>query len=215
MDLLDDDGLTNFTLTLSNSRDGTLVVACGAIAREILAINEILSWDNISIKCLPAIYHNQPEKITPAVIDVVKNNKQKYQKIYVAYADCGTGGMLEKACKDLDVEMIQGPHCYSFFEGNISFAKRLNPTAFFLTDFLARQFDAFVWSPLGLDKHPELIDAYFGNYTKLVYLAQTNDEVLKKKAAECARKLNLEFEYKLTGYGDLKNTFIKWKEAID
>ena len=215
MDLLDDDGLTNGTLTLSNSRDGTLVVACGAIAREILAINEILSWDNISIKCLPAIYHNQPEKITPAVIDVVKNNKQKYQKIYVAYADCGTGGMLEKACEDLDVEMIQGPHCYSFFEGNISFAKRLNPTAFFLTDFLARQFDAFVWIPLGLDKHPELIDTYFGNYTKLVYLAQTNDEVLKKKAAECARKLNLEFEYKLTGYGDLKNTFIKWKEAID
>jgi len=215
MDLLDDDGLTNGTLTLSNSRDGTLVVACGAIAREILAINEILSWDNISIKCLPAIYHNQPEKITPAVIDVVKNNKQKYQKIYVAYADCGTGGMLEKTCKDLGVEMIQGPHCYSFFEGNISFAKRLNPTAFFLTDFLARQFDAFVWIPLGLDKHPELIDTYFGNYTKLVYLAQTNDEVLKKKAAECARKLNLEFEYKLTGYGDLKNTFIKWKEAID
>ena len=215
MDLLDDDGLTNGTITVSNSRDGTLVVACGAIAREILAINEILSWDNISIKCLPAIYHNQPEKITPAVIDVVKNNKQKYQKIYVAYADCGTGGMLEKACKDLGVEMIQGPHCYSFFEGNISFAKRLNPTAFFLTDFLARQFDAFVWSPLGLDKHPELIDAYFGNYTKLVYLAQTNDEVLKKKAAECARKLKLEFEYKLTGYGDLKNTFIKWKEAID
>jgi hypothetical protein len=215
MDLLDDDGLTNGTLTLSNSRDGTLVVACGAIAREILAINEILSWDNISIKCLPAIYHNQPEKITQAVIDVVKNNKQKYQKIYVAYADCGTGGMLEKACKDLGVEMIQGPHCYSFFEGNISFAKRLNPTAFFLTDFLARQFDAFVWGPLGLDKHPELIDAYFGNYTKLVYLAQTNDEVLKKKAAECARKLKLEFEYKLTGYGDLKNTFIKWKEAID
>ena len=215
MDLLDDDGLTNGTITLSNSRDGTLVVACGAIAREILAINEILSWDKISIKCLPAIYHNHPEKITPAVIDVVKNNKQKYQKIYVAYADCGTGGMLEKACKDLGVEMIQGPHCYSFFEGNINFAKRLNPTAFFLTDFLARQFDAFVWSPLGLDKHPELIDAYFGNYTKLVYLAQTNDEVLKKKAAECAKKLNLEFEYKLTGYGDLKNTFIKWKEAID
>ena len=215
MDLLDDDGLTNGTLTLSNSKDGTLVIACGAIAREILAINEILSWDSISIKCLPAIYHNHPEKITPTVIDVVKNNKQKYKKIYVAYADCGTGGMLEKACNDLGVEMIQGPHCYSFFEGNISFAKRLNPTAFFLTDFLARQFDAFVWSPLGLDKHPELIDAYFGNYTKLVYLAQTNDEVLKKKAAECARKLNLEFEYKLTGYGDLKNTFIKWKEAID
>ena len=215
MDLLDDDGLTNGTLTLSNSKDGTLVIACGAIAREIIAINEILSWDSISIKCLPAIYHNHPEKITPAVIDMVKNNKQKYKKIYVAYADCGTGGMLEKACNDLGVEMIQGPHCYSFFEGNISFAKRLNPTAFFLTDFLARQFDAFVWNPLGLDKHPELIDTYFGNYTKLVYLAQTNDEILKYKAADCARKLNLEFEYKLTGYGDLKNTFIKWKEAID
>ena len=146
---------------------------------------------------------------------MVKNNKQKYKKIYVAYADCGTGGMLEKACNDLGVEMIQGPHCYSFFEGNINFAKRLNPTAFFLTDFLARQFDAFVWNPLGLDKHPELIDTYFGNYTKLVYLAQTNDEILKHKAADCARKLNLEFEYKLTGYGDLNNTFIKWKEAID
>ena len=215
MDLLDDDGLTNCTLTLSNSKDGTLVIACGAIAREIIAINEILSWVNFSIKCLPAIYHNHPEKITPAVIDVVKNNKQKYKKIYVAYADCGTGGMLERACNDLGVEMIQGPHCYSFFEGNISFAKRLNPTAFFLTDFLARQFDAFVWNPLGLDKHPELIDTYFGNYTKLVYLAQTNDAILKHKAADCARRLNLEFEYKLTGYGDLNNTFIKWKEAID
>ena len=215
MDLLDDDGLTNGTLTLSNSKDGTLVIACGAIAREIIAINENLCWDKISIKCLPAIYHNHPEKITPAVIDMVKNNKQKYKKIYVAYADCGTGGMLEKACNDLGVEMIQGPHCYSFFEGNISFAKRLNPTAFFLTDFLARQFDAFVWNPLGLDKHPELIDTYFGNYTKLVYLAQTNDAILKHKAADCARRLNLEFEYKLTGYGDLNNTFIKWKEAID
>ena len=101
-----------------------------------------------------------------------------------------------------------------FFEGNISFAKKIEPTAFFLTDFLARQFDAFVWSPLGLDKHPELIDAYFGNYTKIVYLAQTNDEVLKKKAAECARKSNLEFEYKLTGYGDLTNTFINGKKLL-
>jgi len=101
MDLLDDDGLTNGTLTLSNSRDGTLVVACGAIAREILAINEILSWDNISIKCLPAIYHNHPEKITPAVIDVVKNNKHKYQKIYVAYADCEPEVCLRKRAKIL------------------------------------------------------------------------------------------------------------------
>jgi hypothetical protein len=101
--------------------------------------------------------------------------------------------------------MIEGPHCYSFFEGNDQFAARAETeiTAFYLTDFLVRQFDAFVWRPMGFDRHPELIPMMFGNYTKLVYQAQTEDPALDAKAADCARRLGLDYERRFTGYGDL------------
>ena len=114
--------------------------------------------------------------------------------------------MLQKTCDELDVEMVQGPHCYSFFEGNDRFAEIAENefTAFYLTDFLVRQFDAFIMRPMGLDKHPELRDMIFGNYEKLVYQAQIEDPALKAKAAECAERLGLNFEYRFTGYGDLK-----------
>ena len=130
-----------------------------------------------------------------------------YQRIYVAYADCGTGGLLERKCEELGVEMIPGPHCYSFFDGNARFAERdeTEITAFYLTDFLARQFDAFVWKPMGFDKHPQLIPMMFGNYRKLIYLAQTDDNELTEKAREAATKLGLEFERRFTGYGDLNS----------
>ncbi len=133
----------------------------------------------------------------------VAKHRADYDDIFVAYADCGTGGLLEAACKELGVGMVAGPHCYSFFEGNDVFAARDEITAFYLTDFLVRQFDAFVWEPLGLGKHPGLRDMYFGNYEKLVYQSQTDDPALTAKAEDCAARLGLAFERRFTGYGDL------------
>lgn len=181
-----------------------LLVACGALAREILAIKEANSWFHLDLTCLPAIWHNTPDKLPVGVRDAVMKNRAAYQKIFVVYADCGTGGHLQKTCDELGVEMIEGPHCYSFFEGNAAFSARDEITAFYLTDFLVRQFDAFVWKPLGLDRHPQLRDMYFGNYTKLVYQAQTDDPALTSKAKDCAECLGLQFERRFTGYGDLE-----------
>ena len=181
-----------------------LLVACGALAREILELIRLNHWQHMDLQCLPAILHNSPEKITPAVRDIVNAKRSDYETIFVVYADCGTGGLLKAACDELGVEMIEGPHCYSFFEGNEAFAKKEEATAFYLTDFLARQFDAFVWKPLGLDRHPELRDMYFGNYEKLVYQAQTDDPELTRTARACADRLGLSFERRLTGYGELE-----------
>lgn len=181
-----------------------LVLACGALAREIIALTGHMP--HIDLQCLPAILHNHPERITQAVEDAVEHHKDHYETIFVAYADCGTGGQLQTACNRLGVEMIKGPHCYSFFEGNAAFAARDEIDAFYLTDFLARQFDAFVTKPLGLDTHPELTEIYFGNYRKLIYLAQTQDPELVEKAKACAAKLNLSYDYRFTGYGDLETT---------
>lgn len=180
-----------------------LVIACGALAHEILALRSLHGWDHLALTCLPAILHNRPERIAAAVEAAVAKHRDAYPQIFVAYADCGTGGGLAATCARLGVEMIAGPHCYAFFEGNDTFAARGEATAFYLTDFLARQFDAFVWRPLGLDRHPELRDAYFGNYETLVYLAQTEDPALTETARRCAERLGLAFERRFTGYGDL------------
>ena len=182
-----------------------LLLACGALAHEILALKRLNGWDHLDLQCLPANLHLYPDRIPSAVEASVLANREKYARILVVYADCGTGGQLQQLCKDLGVEMVEGPHCYSFFEGNDIFAAHADTefTAFYLTDFLVRQFDAFVWRPMGLDRHPELRDMYFGNYTKLVYLAQTSDPALEEKAALCAARLGLAYEYRWTGYGDL------------
>ncbi|MBL3703188.1 DUF1638 domain-containing protein [Sulfitobacter sp. BDSS02] len=197
----------------TGSQGRILLIACGALAREILALKEMNGWQHIDLRCLPAILHNSPEKITDAVRASVEKHRSSYETIFVVYADCGTGGQLEKACADLGVEMVAGPHCYSFFEGNADFARHDDEiTAFYLTDFLARQFDAFVWKPLGLDRHPELAAMYFGNYTKLVYQAQTDDPTLTAKAKDCADRLGLAFERRFTGYGDLAKTLSQWMD---
>jgi len=183
----------------------TLILACGALAREVLALFELNNWQHMELQCLPADYHLRPEKIPDAIEAAVVKARANYDQIFVAYADCGTGGLLAARCKALGVEMIAGPHCYSFFEGTDDFATRGEITSFYLTDFLARQFDAFVWKPMGLEKHPELLDMYFGNYEKLVYLAQTDDEALTEAAQTAADKLGLRFERRFTGYGDLNS----------
>jgi hypothetical protein len=182
-----------------------LIVGCGALAREILAIAGRHGWSHVDLHCLPAILHNHPDRIPAAVEAAVADHADGYEKIFVAYADCGTGGRLRAVCERLGVEMIDGPHCYAFYEGLEAFAARAEEeiAAFYLTDFLARQFDAFVWRPLGLDRHPQLRDAYFGQYEKLVYLAQTDDAALDAQARSAAARLGLAFERRRTGYGDL------------
>lgn len=180
-----------------------LLIACGALAREILDLKAANGWDHLDLTCLPANLHLYPEKITDAVTMAVEKHRADYQGIFVVYADCGTGGLLQARCAELGVEMVAGPHCYSFFEGNVAFAEKGEMTSFYLTDFLVRQFDAFVWRPMGLDRHPDLRDMYFGNYEKLVYQAQTNDPALDAKAQECASRLGLAYERRFTGYGDL------------
>ncbi len=182
-----------------------LLIACGALAHEILALKRINRWDHFDLQCLPANLHLYPDKITPAVAQAVTTYQSQYDQIFVVYADCGTGGQLQEKCKELGVQMVEGPHCYSFFEGNVTFAAHADTefTAFYLTDFLVRQFDAFVWRPMGLDRHPHLRDMYFGNYTKLVYQAQTDNPDLDAKALDCANRLGLAYERRFTGYGDL------------
>lgn len=197
---------------LAPARQGSiLLIACGALAHEILAVKAANGWSHMDLHCLPAKLHLWPDRIVPAVEAAVEKARGDYETIFVVYADCGTGGLLKAACDRLGVEMVEGPHCYAFFEGNAAFAARAEQEfdAFYLTDFLVRQFDAFVWKPMGLDRHPELRDMYFGNYRKLVYQAQLDDPALDAKAADCARRLGLDYERRFTGYGDLATTLAR------
>ncbi len=182
------------------------VIACGALAREILAINETNGLAHIDLTCLAASLHNHPDKI-PAAVEaaILEAQADGFEHIYIAYADCGTGGLLDAVCQKYNVERIAGPHCYSFFWGNEAFAARDEDDiyTFFLTDFLARQFRAFIVEPLKLEQHPELIEMMFGRYNKLVYLVQEPNAELDKRAEDAARFLGLEYERRETGYGDL------------
>jgi Protein of unknown function (DUF1638) len=206
---LTDDDLTERGLAPAH-QGRILLIACGALAHEVLAVKRQNNWQHMDLQCLPANLHLYPEKITAAVEQAVETYRPDYETIFILYADCGTGGLLLEKCKQLGVEMIEGPHCYSFFEGNDTFAAHPDEfTAFYLTDFLVRQFDAFVWKPMGLDRHPQLRDMYFGNYTKLVYQAQTNDAALDAKAIDCANRLGLAYERRFTGYGDLASTMAR------
>ncbi len=185
-----------------------LIVACGALAREMVALIELNRWSHLDIQCLPAIWHNTPTKIPDGVRDAIRNAREAggYREIFIAYGDCGTGGLLDKVIEEEGVKRIDGPHCYSFFTGNDKWALHQDDeiTAFYLTDYLARHFDKLVWQGFGMAAHPELRDMMFSNYTKVVYLAQTEDKTLQEKARLAARKLQLEYEYRFTGYGDLE-----------
>ena len=207
---LDDDSLTETGLSASGAADPSgrvLLLACGALAREILALTRLNGWSHLDLTCLPAKLHNEPQKIPEAVRAKVRDARARgYATVYVVYADCGTGGLLDKVCAEEGVERIEGPHCYSFFDGNEAFAERTEAgeiTSFYLTDFLARQFDTLIWKGLGLDRHPELLPMVFANYEKIIYLAQTDDPALEAKARAAAKRLGLDFEMRKTGYGDL------------
>lgn len=184
-----------------------LLIACGALAREIIALIELNDWHHLDVTCLPAKLHNEPKKIPEAVREKIHANRDAYKKIFVLYADCGTGGLLDKVLAEEGVERIGGPHCYSFFSGNQAFSvtSETEITSFYLTDYLAKHFETLIWKGLGMDRHPELKSIYFAHYEKVVYLAQTENETLAGLARQAAEKLGLEYEYRFTGYGDLES----------
>jgi hypothetical protein len=243
-----------------------LVIACGALARELLAVTHLNGLDNVTVECLPASLHNRPSEIpelvrarirrargqvvsgttwqesddatnrdngqgvpdttwhqqpdqsTPGtkssdehlVDDGTSNASGTFDEILIGYADCGTGGLLEQVCADEGVEMLAGAHCYQFFATHDGF-DRLQDHAlgsFYLTDFLARNWERLVWEGLGIAKHPELRDMYFGNYTRLVYLEQTDDPKARAAATACAERLGLELHVEHTGYGELETTMV-------
>ena len=184
-----------------------LLLACGALAREIVDLIEANKWKAFDIQCLPAKWHNTPQFIVPALREKIRSNRADYNSIFVLYGDCGTGGLLDAMLVEEGVERISGPHCYAFYTGNTLFEAKAEAdmTSFYLTDYLARHFDKLIWQGLGLDRHPELLSDYFGNYTKLIFLAQTQDDGLKSQAEKAASLLGLEYEYRFTGYGELES----------
>jgi len=178
-----------------------LVIACGAIARELVRIREMNNWDHVEFQCLPADLHNTPDRIAGAVRDRIEREKENYARIFVAYADCGTGGLLDKALQGTGVERIPGAHCYEFFAGNGVFhaLAEQEPGSFYLTDFLVQHFERLVIRGLGLDRQPGLLPVYFGNYRRLVYLAQTESEKLQARAKSHAEFLGLDYLYRFEG----------------
>ncbi|HWX79898.1 MAG TPA: DUF1638 domain-containing protein [Steroidobacteraceae bacterium] len=195
---------------MARNGEGLLIIACGALAHEITALRRANRWDELDVRCLPADLHNRPEKIPGAVRALVRASRERYRSIFVAYADCGTGGMLDKVLREEGVERIPGAHCYEFFATAPVFAAlaESEPGTFYLTDFLLRHFDRLVMKGLGLDRHPELHSSYFGNYRKLVYLAQAPEPQACEQARAIAARMGLEFEYRDTGYGTLETALV-------
>ena len=183
----------------------TLLIACGALARETLAAIEANGLSHVEVTCVSALLHNRPERIPEAVRAKIREHRAEYERIMVLYADCGTGGVLDQVLAEEGLERIGGPHCYAFYAGQQVFEALADaePGTFYLTDFLTRQFDTLVIEGLGLDRHPELLSLYFGNYRRLIYLAQTEDPELRAQAQAAAERLGLEYEYRFTGLGEL------------
>ncbi len=187
--------------------DTILVIACGALVREITDLKESYGWDHLHLKCIDAKLHMRPALIPDRLRDMIRKYKDEYDEIFVAYADCGTCGGIDRVIEDEGIQRLPGAHCYQFFAGTKRFAalSDAEPGTFYLTDFLAQHFDQFVTRPLKFEEHPELRDMYFGNYRRLVYLSQQKDEALLAAARAAAEKLELDFEHVHVGYGELES----------
>ncbi len=183
----------------------TLLIACGALAWEVADLIRANRWTQLSLTCVPAHFHNTPEKIPEAVRAKIHAARGRYDEILVLYGDCGSGGLLDAMLAEEGVERIPGPHCYQFYAGKADFVALMDaePGTFFLTDYLVRHFDRLIINGLGLGRHPQLLGDYFGNYRKLVYLAQIDDADLVAGARKAAERLGLAFEHRHTGYGEL------------
>ncbi len=193
-----------------------LVIACGALAKEITTLIDLNQWSQLRVQCIPAKIHNTPEQIPDAVRKLIHKARPDYSQIFIAFADCGTGGLLDTVIKEENVERLPGAHCYEFFAGAAAFKEISDdePGTFYLTDFLARHFDRIILEELGIAKHPELRDMYFGNYKRLIYLAQTDNPELIKMAQDAASKLNLKYEYRRTDYGDLEHGLRQFNDNV-
>ncbi len=192
-----------------------LVIACGALAREITAIKRMNGWDHLTVTCLAPELHNRPELITGAVLKAIDEARADgYERIFVGYADCGTGGELDRALQPLGVQRLPGAHCYEFYATSVAFESMHDeaPGTFYLTDFLVRHFDRLVLESLGLDRYPQLASEYFRHYTRVVYLRQTLDAGLDERAVHAAAALGLPLEVIDTGYGDLQSTLSVWSK---
>jgi len=182
-----------------------LVLACGALAHEIEALKSLNDWRHLHVKCLDAALHNRPQLIPAKLGQQIARYRDRYRQIFVAYADCGTGGEIDKLLATEGIQRLPGAHCYAVFAGEPTFSQLSSeePGTFYLTDFLARHFQRLVVKGLGLDSHPELREDYFGNYQRLVYLSQLEDEKNLEAARAAAAFLALAFEHRHCGYGEL------------
>jgi hypothetical protein len=195
-------------VTTSANPDGpALVLACGAIANEIIALRDQLgiAEDTMVLHCLPAELHNRPGQIAPRVDAFLTEHRHKYSRVLLGYGDCGTGGALDKVLARHEADRLPHAHCYEFFARTPLFNEITEAEigSYFVTDFLVRHFDRLVWEGLGLDTRPDMLESYFGNYRDLVYLAQTNEPMLQAKAQEAAGRLGLNYVYRKVGFGDL------------
>lgn len=185
-----------------------LVIACGALAGEILHLKKVNGWHHLELQCLDASLHNRPSLIPAKLQQKIDDNREQYEHIYIAYADCGTSGAIDAIIEQEGIERLPGAHCYSFFAGQEQFLELVEKElgTFYLTDFLVRHFDRLIIKGFKLSTHPELRDSFFGNYKKLVYLSQKIDDGLISGARAAADYLKLDFEHIHCGYGELETS---------
>ena len=183
-----------------------LVIACGALSHEIQYVKKLNGWSHVRVQCLDADLHNTPKKIPEKLRAMISRFRDEYDNIFVAYADCGTAGAIDRLLQEEGIERLPGAHCYSFYAGEQRFTElaEQEPGTFYLTDFLARNFDRLIIRGLKLHRYPELRDAFFGNYKRVVYLSQGREESLLAAARDAAGFLGLEFEQLHCGYGDME-----------
>ena len=203
--------------SLTAQAESVLIIACGALAHEIQHFRVLNGWSHVKIQCLDAELHNHPEQIPAKLQATIDRYRGQFEQVFVAYADCGTGGRIDQIIAAEGLERLPGAHCYAFFTGLEAFDELAEQElgSFYLTDFLARHFDRLIIKGLKLDKHPELTGMFFGNYQRLVYLSQTHDPQLLEAAEDAARYLGLVFKHVHTGYGELETSLnvqsIKWR----
>lgn len=185
------------------------LVVCGALAREVLTLRQRHGWD-ADVLGVPSLLHNHPERIPAAVRQRIRDLRSRYDRVIVVYGDCGTGGLLDAMLADEGVERVAGPHCYEMYaDGRYESLMAEAPGTYFLTDYLVQSFDHLVIEGLGLDRHPELLSTYFGNYTRAVYLAQRDDPELRAQAERAARRLGLPLETIVVGHGLLESRLVR------
>ena len=202
-------------MTTAAAPERLLVLACGALAREVLAVVRANRWEHVEVHCLPAKLHVTPDRIPAAVDEALAEAAGRYDRVFVGYSDCGTARALDGVLERHGAERLPGAHCYAVYAGLEEWdaLQEEEPGTYYLTDFLVQHFDSLVWRPLGLDQHPELRDDYFHNYRRVVYLAQTDDPALLERARGCAERLGLAFEHRLTGHGLIDASLTKFAEV--